>query len=292
MSRKTRAGEAEEAGAAAVAAKLSMVDQWMVVWGAGEAGAATVAAGHSRRGCGPAAGRSARGAAAAVAVACALGAGSAQAQQSVTLSAGRFAVKGFDSRIDRDVLLENLSVFDFRLDDFRGGSAGGSWDLALGDHFEVSLGLGYYQRTVPSVYADYVDFDGSEIVQDFRLRIVPGTATIRFLPFGDAPVRPYFGGGVGVYAWRYAEFGEFIDFGDLDRFGTYSTFEDRFVARGTDAGGVLLGGVRFPFGDRYAFGLEVQYHEARGVVDVDNGFLEDEIDLGGLTTQVTFRVGF
>ena len=269
MSRKTRAGGAEEAGGA------------------------TVAAGRRRRGRGPAAGRSARGAAAAaVAVACALGAGPAQAQQSVTLAAGRFAVKGFDSRIDRDVLLENLSVFDFRLDDFRGGAAGGSWDLALGDHFEVSLGLGYYQRTVPSVYADYVDFDGGEIVQDFRLRIVPGTATIRFLPFGDAPVRPYFGGGVGVYAWRYAEFGEFIDFGDLDRFGTYSTFEDRFVARGTDAGGVLLGGVRFPFGDRYAFGLEVQYHEARGVVDVDNGFLEDEIDLGGLTTQVTFRVGF
>lgn len=290
MSRKTRAGGAEEAGGATVAAGRRRRGHDPAA--GREAGGAIVAAGRRRRGRGPAAGRSARGAAAAVAVACALGAGPAQAQQSVTLAAGRFAVKGFDSRIDRDVLLENLSVFAFRLDDFRGGSAGGSWDLALGDHFEVSLGLGYYQRTVPSVYADYVDFDGSEIVQDFRLRIVPGTATIRFLPFGDAPVRPYFGGGVGVYAWRYAEFGEFIDFGDLDRFGTYSTFEDRFVARGTDAGGVLLGGVRFPFGDRYAFGLEVQYHEARGVVDVDNGFLEDEIDLGGLTTQVTFRVGF
>ena len=229
---------------------------------------------------------------AAIAAVAVLGAGTAQAQQSVTLSAGRFAVKGFDSRIDRDVLLENLDVFAFRLDDFNGVSVGGAWDLALSDHFEFSLGLGYYQRTVPSVYNDYVDVDGSEIAQDFRLRIVPGTATVRFLPFGDTPVQPYFGAGVGVYAWRYAEYGQFIDFGDFDRVGSFGTFSDRFVARGTDAGGIVLGGVRLPFGDRHSFGLEIQYHDVSGEVGIDNGFLEDEIDLGGLTTQVTFQFGF
>ena len=192
------------------------------------------------------------GAAAAIAAAGVLVAGPALAQHAVTLTAGQFAVRGerFDSRIDRDVLLENLNVFAFRLDDFNGGThweaVGGSWDLALGDHFEASLGLGYYQRTVPSVYNEYVDVDGSEITQDFRLRIVPGTATIRFLPFGDTPVQPYFGGGLGLYAWRYAEFGKFIDFSAVDRFGSFDTFTDRFVARGTDAGGIVLGGVRFP----------------------------------------------
>ena len=152
------------------------------------------------------------GAVVATAVVGVLGAGPALAQQSVTLSAGRFAVKGFDSRIDRDVLLENQNIFAFRLDDFNGGSVGGSWDLAISDHFELSLGLGYYQRSVPSVYNDYVDIDGTEIAQDFRLRIVPGTATVRFLPFGDTPIQPYFGAGVAVYAWRYAEYGQFIDF--------------------------------------------------------------------------------
>ncbi len=232
------------------------------------------------------------GTAAALAATLALGAAPARAQQSVTLNAGQFSVEGYDSRIDRDVLLENLNLFAFRLDDFNGGSVGGSWNLALGDHLEVSLGLGYYQRTVPSVYNDYADMDGGEIAQDFRLRIVPGTATLRFLPFGDTPVQPYFGGGVGLYAWRYAEFGDFIDFSDFDRFGSFGTFSDRFVAQGTDVGGILLGGVRFPFGDRYSFGLEAQYHEVSGVVGIDNGFLEDEIDLGGLATQVTFQVGF
>ena len=96
----------------------------------------------------------------------------------------------------------------------------------------MSLGLGFYQRTVPSVYNEYVDVDGSEIIQDFRLRIVPATATIRFLPFGDTPVQPYFGGGFGLYAWRYAEFGKFIDFSAVDRFGLFDTFTDRFVAQG------------------------------------------------------------
>ena len=229
---------------------------------------------------------------AAIAAAGVVGADAAQAQQSVTLSAGQFAVKGFDSRIDRDVLLENLDVFAFRLDDFNGASVGGSWNLALGDHFEASLGLGYYRRTVPSVYYDYLDVGGNEIAQDFSLRIVPGTATLRFLPFGDTSVQPYIGGGIGVYNWRYAEFGKFIDFSDFDRRGSFGTFTDRFVAQGIDAGVIVLGGVRFPFGSRHSFGLEIQYHGVSGVVGIDNGFLEDEIDLGGLTTQVTFQVGF
>ena len=69
-------------------------------------------------------------------------------------------------------------------------------------------------------------------------------------------------------------------------------FRDRFVATGNDVGGVVLGGIRFPFADKYAVGAEVQYHQAKGVVGIDQGFLEDEIDLGGLSMQFTFQVGF
>lgn len=221
-----------------------------------------------------------------------VGAETAAAQQFVTVNAGRFAVRGLDGRLDRDVLRENLDIFAFRLDDLDGASVGGSWDIALGDFLEAGLGIGYYRRTAPSVYHDYVEADGGEITQDFSLRIVPVTATLRVLPFGDTPVQPYFGGGLGVHAWRYTESGTFIDFGDVDRRGSYGTFTDRFEAQGTAVGGVVLGGVRFRFGDRYALGLEMQYHRAGGVVGIENGFLEDEIDLGGVTTQATFRVGF
>ena len=210
----------------------------------------------------------------------------ALAQQSITLNAGRFAVRGYDTRVAHDVVLENLNVFAFRLDDFDGATGGLSWNVGLGEHLEAGLGLGFYQRTVPSVYLDYESEDGYEIVQEFRLRIVPATATLRVLPFGAAPVQPYFGAGVGLYAWRYAEFGEFIDFTTAD------LFQGRYVATGTSPGGILLGGVRLPIGDRYTVGLEMQYHQATGVVGVENGFLEDEIDLGGMTSSFTFQVRF
>ena len=208
------------------------------------------------------------GAAAAIAVAGVLGAGPALAQQSVTLTAGQFAVKGFDSRIDRDVLLENLNVFAFRLDD--SGTTSGRCPASTTSTWTSTAARSSRTSACASSRAP-------------RRCASCRSETRRYSPIG---------GGVGLYAWRYAEFGKFIDFADFDRFGTYDTFTDRFVAQGTDAGGIVLGGVRFPFGDRFAFGLEVQYHAVSGVVGVDNGFLEDEIDLGGLTTQVTLQVGF
>lgn len=210
----------------------------------------------------------------------------ALAQSSVTLNAGYFAVKGADTRVDGDVLLENLTLFDIVLDDFNDATAGGSWNVGIGEYFEASIGLGFFQRTVPSVYLDFIDEDGTEIAQDFRLRVTPLTATIRVFPFGGAPVQPYFGGGIGLYNWRYSEVGEFVDFTD------FSLFQDRFVATGNDTGGVILGGIRFPVGDRYAIGTELQYHQATGTLDLEDGFVTDRIDLGGLSTQFTFQVRF
>ncbi len=211
----------------------------------------------------------------------------ATAQQSVTIGAGYFAVRAADSRIDHDVVLENQNLFAFDLSDFNNATFGGSWNVALGEYFETSVGLGYYRRTVPSVYDQFVNIDGSEIFQEFTLQVVPVTATLQVFPFGlGAAFQPYFGGGIGLYRWRYSEVGDFIDFGD------FSVFRDRFVAEGSDVGGVLLGGVRVPFGDRYAVGAEVRFQEVNGIVGIENGFLEDAIDLGGVTGQVTLQVRF
>lgn len=207
-------------------------------------------------------------------------------QHSVSLNLGYFAVRGEDARIEDDVLVENLRVFGFDLRDFNNASTGGEWLVGLGDYLEAAFGLGFYRRTVPSVYDDYIDEDGTEIAQDFKLRVIPLSATIRFLPFGRRAVEPYVGVGAGLFAWRYSEVGEFVDFTD------FSVFRDRYVATGNDVGPIVLGGIRVPVGSRYAVGGEVRYQEAQGTVGVDNGFLDERIDLGGLTTQVTFQVKF
>ena len=210
-----------------------------------------------------------------------------QAQQSLSLNLGHFAVRGEDTRIQDDVLIENLNLFAFDLRDFNNGTVGSEWLVGLGNNFEAGVGLGFYQRTVPSVYTDFINVDGTEIFQDFRLRVVPLTLTVRVLPFGrHAAVQPYFGGGFGMFNWRYSEVGEFIDFTD------FGVFRDRFVADGTDVGGIILGGVRAPVGSRFAIGGEVRYQQASGRVGIDQGFLNERIDLGGLATQLTFQVGF
>ncbi len=208
-------------------------------------------------------------------------------QQSVNFTLGYFAVRGEDARISDDVLVENLDLFAFRLGDFNNASAGAEWLLGLGEYVEAGVGLGFYRRTVASTYDDFVDIDGSEIEQDLKLRVIPFTATIRFLPFGrSAALQPYVGGGLGIYAWRYSEVGDFIDFSD------FAVFRDRFVAEGNDVGPVVLAGVRMPFGSRFAVGGEIRYQTVQGTVGVENGFLEERIDLGGLTAQATLQVKF
>ena len=212
----------------------------------------------------------------------------AQAQQhSVSLSLGYFAVRGEDTRISDDVLVENLSVFSFDLADFNNATVGGEWLIGLGEYLEAGVGLGFYRRTVASVYDDFVDLDGSEIEQDLKLRFIPFTVTVRFLPLGQSgAVQPYVGGGLGLFAWRYSEVGEFVDFSNS------GIFRDQFVAEGNSAGSIVLGGLRVPFGSRFSAGGKIRYQHAQGTVGVDNGFLNESLDLGGLTTRVTFQAKF
>ncbi len=208
---------------------------------------------------------------------------------SLSLNLGRFTVRGADTRIADDVLLANLQDFYFFLDDLDGASVGAEWLLGVGDYLEVGVGAGWYRRTAFSVYDQFVDLDGTEIEQDFTLRVAPLTATARFFPFGRrAVVQPYAGAGVGLFNWRYSEVGEFIDLSYED---PPPVFWGQYTAAGSDVGRVYLAGLRFG-GRRYAAGIEFRYRDAQGVLATDQGFLGERIDLGGMTTAFTFNVGF
>ena len=208
------------------------------------------------------------------------------AQQSLNVQLGGFVPRAEDARTDGDVLVNNLDFLAFNLSDFTSGSVNGEWEFPLSDRVDASLGLGFSTRTVPSVYADYVEDDRTEIEQDLKLRVVPFTAAIRFLPLGhDSPVQPYLGAGVGVFSWRYSEAGEFIDYADG------SVFRDRFVGSGATSGPVVFGGLAFGAGP-WAIGGEIRYQSAQGELPTDKGFSGSKIDLGGFTYSATFRVKF
>jgi outer membrane protein W len=211
----------------------------------------------------------------------------AQITQSVNLGVGWFMVRGEDSRGDDDVLVQDLQSLAFEIKDFNGPLVNGEWLIGFGDRIEVGFGAGFYQRTVPSVYAEFVDSDGSEIEQDLKLRIVPLTATVKFLPIGRAgDFQPYVGGGAALLNWKYSEIGEFVDFSDG------SIFRDSYVASGNTVAPILFGGVRVPVsGDVFAFNGELRWQGGKGDT-TDTGLLADEIDLGGFSFIGSFQIRF
>ena len=226
---------------------------------------------------------------------------SAQVVQSLHFGGGFFNPKGFDSRAEGDVLVRDAfgeflpgfpSLSDalaFEMRDFRGGQVFAEWTATFGERVEIGAGVSLYRRSVPTVYDDLVDEFGGEIDQTLRLRVVPLTAVVRFLPFGRAgDVQPYVGAGVGLFNFRYSEFGRFVDPDTLD------IYEDRFTTTGSAPGAVVLGGLRVPFGgDVFGLTLEGRYHIATGETGgIENGFLDEKIDLGGAQFNIGLLVRF
>ena len=77
-------------------------------------------------------------------------------RQSIGVTLGGFFVTREDSRVTGDVLVADLSDVDpllFEIEDFDGFVISGEWLVGLGDYLEAGVGVGYYQKTVPSIYA-------------------------------------------------------------------------------------------------------------------------------------------
>jgi hypothetical protein len=208
-------------------------------------------------------------------------------QQTVNFTLGYFTPRGEDARVAGDVLNANRDFLFFDLRDFNGPSVGGEWLVPFGEYLEGGIGISFSRRTVPSVYQDFVDPDGTEVDQDLRLRIVPLTFSVRLLPLGQHNgFQPYIGAGVGLNWWRYSETGEFIDFGAGN-----TIFNDSFVASGTNAGPVVLGGIRAA-GRTASAGFEIRYQKAEGDLPSNLDFAGPKIDLGGWTYNFTVGVRF
>ncbi len=214
----------------------------------------------------------------------------ASAQQSFNVFVGGFTPRSLDGRGTDDVLFQNgtfLSTFNrdngIDISEFNGATIGGEYLVGLGRNFEAGLGVSFYQRTVPTSYTKLVNTDGTEIEQDLKLRIIPFTATVRWVPLGtDSPIQPYLGAGVGIYAWRYSETGQFVDTNG-------NVFVGNFVGSGGATGPVVLGGVRFPIGAANVGG-EIRWQGGSADLPASQSFAGSKIDLGGVNYLLT--IGF
>lgn len=216
---------------------------------------------------------------------------SAQVVQGFQIGVGGFLPQGFDGRPSNDVLVTDLSAPSsqallFDISHFNGGTIFGEWNVDVGKHLEFGAGVGFYKRTTPSVYAGLQNTNGADIAQDLRLRTIPLSAVVRFMPIGKpGHMQPYVGAGVAAVLWRYSEFGQFVD-------ADQNIFQAAFVGSGVAPAGLLLGGVRMPMnGDVFDLMAELRYQWATGNLNA-NDFLSNKIDLNGATLSIAFQVRY
>jgi hypothetical protein len=208
-------------------------------------------------------------------------------QQSVNFFVGGFSPRGLDGRGTHDVTFQNLDFSTFDPNDFNGATIGGEWLVGLGENLDAGFGASFYQRTSPAVFTDFVNPDNSDIEFDQKLRMVPITATIRYLPLGHhSAVRPYFGGGVSVISWRYTESGAFVDFSNHN-----NIFRDTFTANGAKAAPVVLGGVTFPVGN-IGIGGEIRWQGGKADLPAPDWPAGTTVNLGGMNYLFMINVRF
>lgn len=215
-------------------------------------------------------------------------------QQTLSLNVGWFTLRGAGDRVYGDALVQNLVhtspvdyALSYRVSDFDNTTFGGDWLFPIGDFFEGGVGVNYYGKTVPSYYLNLQDqATGGDITQDIRLREVPVTASLRFLPTGrHYPVQPYIGFGVSVIPWRYSEVGNFVD-------TNQNIYAANYHDSGVAVGWTVMAGLRVPVTRAVAFGGEVRYLNADAPLDPTVGFLGDRIDLGGISYLATLNLRF
>ncbi len=215
----------------------------------------------------------------------------AAAQQTLSLNVGTFQLRGLADRVPGDTLVANLFAespfaLGFRMSDFDNVTFGGDLLYPLGEFFEGGLGVSYYAKTTPSLYLDLTNESGGDIRQNLRLRMVPVTGSVRFLPLGRrSPIQPYVGIGVSVIPWRYSEAGDFVD-------TAQNIYTANYHDDGVAVGPLVMAGIRVPIAHAASFGGEVRYLKADAPLDPTVGFLGSRIDLGGVSYLATFNIRF
>jgi opacity protein-like surface antigen len=210
----------------------------------------------------------------------------ARAQQSVNIQLGLFVPRGEGGRIAGDVLNKNQDYLLFGVSDFNGFTGGIEWLVPVGSHLEAGIGVGFFQREVPTTYWDWTNDDGSEIQQRLKLRTVPVSATLKYLPLGARRgFQPYIGIGVAMYLWKYSETGDFIDFNEM------SVFNATYTGSGTSFGPLATLGVRGRISSHIDLGAELRWQWGSGNLST-NDFLSSKIDRGGFNALGPLRYRF
>lgn len=181
-----------------------------------------------------------------------------------------------------DINMENLA---FDKQDMVDKYYGMEYEHFLGNNLSFSVEGGYYEKEHYSMYRDFEYDDGSPIYQNVALKITSMEVDFKFYPVSHRQkFYPFIGAGVGMYYWKYEQWGDFIDF-------EYDTvLEDEYLETSTYTPGFnAKAGFVFRFKRKFGVSFEARYTHLQGNL---SSFFEgfEKLDLGGFTFN--FGVNF
>jgi opacity protein-like surface antigen len=189
---------------------------------------------------------------------------------------------------DSDIFEQNNEELTFDVDDLNGFGVTLGYDHFVGEFVNVGASVSFYEKDTTVADREFEFPNGSPILRDINLRIVPLEANVRVLPMGrDLAVIPYVGAGAGIYFWEYEEFGDFV----IDRFTDPSVITGSAFSDGADFGFNIHGGVQFPISRSATITGEVKWSKVEGDLDeesFDPAFEPIDLSTFSYSAGVTF----
>jgi opacity protein-like surface antigen len=188
----------------------------------------------------------------------------------------RIWVGGFQPDAHGDYWDNKFTDFTGSRSDLRDVIGGGDFIYHFDRYNAVMFSASYYTTTTNQAYRNFLDQDNRQIRHNTDFEIGSGSVAYVLFPAGThTPVIPYLGAGVGFYAWRLREAGDFIDFtNDNQIFSTINR------DTGTAFGYFFVAGLELPVTRHLALLVDGRYTKSHDTLGRDfAGF--GRLDLSG-----------
>jgi len=193
----------------------------------------------------------------------------------------------FKPTLDSDLWEINIENLAFDKRDMTDIYYGAEFEFFMNRIVSLAFEGGFFQKNIFSLYKDWEYEDGSPIYQNLSLSIYSFELNFKLYPLGNKKgFFPFLGAGAGIYAWRYEQWGDFINFEDL------SITQDVYAETNTiDLGFNAKAGIGFRFTRTVGIIFEAKYQYIKGHL---SSFFEgfENLDLGGLTFNLGLNILF
>ncbi|MCP2605235.1 outer membrane beta-barrel protein, partial [Candidatus Aminicenantes bacterium AH-873-B07] len=210
-----------------------------------------------------------------------------------------------------EVEFDNMT---FKKEDFVDPVVGFEYEYVMNPYLSFILEVTAYSKNKTGDYRDWVgdyiegygDFayprgviKGYPISHIFGVSITPIQFSFKFSPVGiRAPIKPYFGAGIGIYFWRCKLEGMTPLFDEEHEW--YDPYYDVYIYEIWDSyirdennvnfGWHAMAGLMFPIGYKISLFGEFKYNQAKGELDDFIGF--EPFDLSGYQISLGFSYKF